>query len=306
MKRVSSVVVFALVIWSCLATDCVDASENTQCVGSLSASGDGEACDEEDSPFVTIVRGGPDGNLESSLFRKVPIEVEKEDGTVDELEEVAVVDVAEIPGGESVGLHYVRNFFSLEEISKLIGFCDGRQGWTASPQNHAKVGMVSVGRARTSQSCPLIWPLMYLPRMDEIKRRGILTPELEDEIMVTHDFMKRIATFMGVEESYIEPLQLLRYGAGQYYKQHHDHGSYYGASSEQRPFTFLLFLSTVPANDGGGQTKFNNLDIAVLPRAGDGIFWSNVDSDNELLLDAIHEAMPPNGETLIKYAMNVW
>ena len=252
---------------------------------------------------VLILKGGPeDGNIESSLFES--LEVQAEEG--DEEGHHHTVEVAAIPEGERVGLQYVRQFLSPEEVSKLIGFCDGRSGWTASPQNQGK-GDVSVGRARTSHSCPLVWPLLYLDRMDEIRKMGVLTPEIEDEILFTTILMKRIAAFLNVDMSYIEPLQLLRYGAGQYYKQHHDHGSYYGVTTEQRPHTFLLFLSSVPADDGGGHTKFNNLDIAILPRSGDGIVWSNVNAENnEVLLDAVHEAMPPLGETVIKYAMNVW
>lgn len=287
-------------ISSCLLIHDSSASKGATCNGSYSSENSGDC---EDSSLF-IVRGGPDGNIESSLFREVTIK-SSEENSADKSND-SLVEVAEVPGGEAVGLHYVRGFFSSEEISKLIGFCDSRSGWTASPQNHAKDGTVSVDRARTSQSCPLIWPLIYLPKMEELRRRGILTPEIEDEILFTWKFMKRVASFLEVEESHIEPLQLIKYGVGQYYKQHHDHGSYYGASSEQRPITFLLFLSTVPDDDGGGQTKFNNLDIAVLPRAGDGIFWYNVGSNNDLLLDAVHEAMPPNGENVIKFAMNIW
>ena len=85
----------------------------------------------------------------------------------------------------------------------------------------------------------------------------------------------------------------------------------------------MLFLSTVPEEDGGGHTKFNELNVAVLPRAGDGIIWNNIaDEDINLkgkdgkkvtlkkgclIMDAVHEAVPPkNDGEVIKYAMNVW
>jgi hypothetical protein len=49
-----------------------------------------------------------------------------------------------------------------------------------------------------------------------------------------------------------------------------------GLNTEQRIYTVLLFLSDVPASDGGGHTYFPSLGIKVLPTAGDAVLWSNV------------------------------
>lgn len=213
---------------------------------------------------------------------------------------------ASVSGGESVGLTYVKSFLSADEVSQAIGFCDGRDGWTSSRQNKDGSGN-SVGAARTSNSCPLIWPLLYLPKLEQIRQSGRLTKSLEDEIHFAWKLMQRIADFLEVDVARVEPLQLVRYNPGQFYRQHHDHGSYYGASTEQRPMTFLIFLSTMPAADGGGHTKFSELDLAVLPLSGDGILWKNVDENGEILLDALHEAVPPETDGSVKkFAMNVW
>uniref|UniRef100_A0A6U0L854 Fe2OG dioxygenase domain-containing protein n=1 Tax=Minutocellus polymorphus TaxID=265543 RepID=A0A6U0L854_9STRA len=216
------------------------------------------------------------------------------------------VSVAEVPGGETVGLRYVQTFLSADEVAEAIGYCDGRSGWTTSRQTVDGDG--SATRAsRTSSSCPLIWPIVYLPRLAALRESGKLTKELEGEIMFAWKIMQRVSDLLEVDVAKIEPLQLIRYEPGQMYRQHHDHGSYYGASSEQRPTTFLLYLSTMSKEDGGGHTKFNELDIAVLPREGDGIIWSNIDKDGNVLTDALHEAIPPNNEgDAKKFAMNVW
>ena len=216
------------------------------------------------------------------------------------------VTMADVPGGESVQLRYVQTFLSVEEVAEAIGYCDGRSGWTASRQTVDGDG--SATRAsRTSSSCPLIWPIVYLPRLEALRESGRLTADLEGEIMFAWKIMQRVSDMLEVDVAKIEPLQLIRYEPGQMYKQHHDHGSYYGANSEQRPTTFLLYLSSMPREDGGGYTKFNELDIAVLPREGDGIIWSNVDKDGNVLNDALHEAIPPNNDGGVrKYAMNVW
>ena len=240
----------------------------------------------------TFLANGEMQNLPEDSFKAAP--------------NVDGVSMAEIPGGESVQLRYVQDFLSANEVAEAIGYCDGRSGWTASRQTVDGDG--SATRAsRTSSSCPLIWPIVYLPRLESLRESGRLTRELEGEIMFAWKIMQRVSDMLEVDVAKIEPLQLIRYEPGQMYKQHHDHGSYYGANSEQRPTTFLLYLSSMPKEDGGGYTKFNELDIAVLPREGDGIIWSNVDKDGNVLNDALHEAVPPNNEGGVrKYAMNVW
>ena len=114
----------------------------------------------------------------------------------------------------------------------------------------------------------------------------------------------------------MEPFQLVRYLPGEFYRQHHDHGGYYGVETEQRPWTLLVFLSDIPSrngDDGGGYTLFKELGedeggLAIVPRMGDAVLWRNVHEETgDVLMDAVHEAVPPNdGGDVIKYAMNVW
>jgi len=223
--------------------------------------------------------------------------------------------IANIPGGESISLRYVQDLITPEIASKLIEACDKRSGWTSSPQSVA--GSATVKATRTSRSCPLIWPQLYLPLLDDPSKSSKLAP-VKDEIDLTWHLTQRIASFLNVGEEYIEPFQLVRYQPGEFYKEHHDHGSYYGVSTEQRPLTLLIFLSDLPSSsevDNGGYTKFralggdgdDGLGIAVVPRQGDGVLWKNEDENGTLLMDAVHEAIPPkDGGDVIKYAMNVW
>jgi len=219
--------------------------------------------------------------------------------------------VANIPGGESISLRYVQDLITPEIASKLIGSCDKRNGWTSSPQSVA--GTATVKATRTSRSCPLIWPQLYLPLLDDPSMASRLAP-VKDEIDLTWHLTQRIASFLNIREEYIEPFQLVRYQPGEFYKEHHDHGSYYGALTEQRPLTLLVFLSNIPSSaevDNGGYTKFRALDgkngVSVVPRLGDGVLWKNEDDNGQLLMDAVHEAIPPkDGGDVIKYAMNVW
>jgi len=227
--------------------------------------------------------------------------------------------VASIPGGETIDLRYVRDLVSEQTAAALIESCDKRSGWTSSPQSVG--GSATVKATRTSRSCPLIWPQLYLPLLeDPAYKPRIEASGLKDEIDLTWRLTQRVAQLLGVGEEFIEPFQLVRYLPGEFYKEHHDHGSFYGADTEQRPLTLLIFLSDLPSNDhnnnkdattSGGYTKFRALGgeggVSVVPRLGDGVLWKNEDDDGNLLMDAIHEAVPPEDqEGIIKYAMNVW
>ena len=224
--------------------------------------------------------------------------------------------IASIPGGESITLTYVKDLLSPETAAALIGACDKRSGWTTSPQSVA--GSATVKATRTSRSCPLIWPQMYLPLLDDpAYAPRIQASGIADEIDLTWRLTQRVSQLLEVGEEFIEPFQLVRYLPGEFYKEHHDHGTYYGADTEQRPLTLLVFLSDLPSSNSsnnsnsGGYTKFRALNggsgVSVVPRMGDGVLWKNEDQDGKLLMDAIHEAIPPEDqEGIVKYAMNVW
>lgn len=223
-------------------------------------------------------------------------------------------------GSEKINLRYVKQFLTPDEVQKLINLCEQRDGFQSSPVNIDGTA-TSSEKQRTSNSCPMIWPMQILPKIDLLKQMGRLTPALEEEIYFVLEIMKRISSFLKLpDETYIEPLQIVKYTPGQFYKQHHDHGSYYNdentiVNTEQRKSTFLIFLSSVPTEDGGGHTKFNELDISVLPRLGDGIIWDNTGIQEDevgekkvvALKEALHEGSPPNNDgNTIKYALNVW
>ncbi len=240
------------------------------------------------------------------------------------------ITMASIPEGEGISLHYVQNFLSADTVSKFISMCNQRSGWTNSPQSID--GSASVNKAtRTSSSCPLIWPQLYLPIWtDPTHPKHSRLEPLKDEIELTWHLTQRVASFLNISEEHVEPFQIVRYEPGQLYREHHDHGSYYGANTEQRPYTLLLFLSDMPT-DKGGYTKFRALNedgdgVSIVPRMGDGVLWRNEDElTGELLMDAVHEAVPPvhghghghddetenanvnvNANAVVKYAMNVW
>eukprot|EP00434_Breviolum_minutum_P035218 symbB.v1.2.031166.t1/scaffold3587.1/size53637/4 len=114
------------------------------------------------------------------------------------------------------------------------------------------------------------------------------------------------------EAEYIEPLQLVKYTPGQYYRQHLDThqeperlGSFNG---EQRTQTLLVFVSSVPESDGGGHLHFPLLELRILPKAGTAVLWDNCKPKHGTdMLEpdpcSLHEGEPPLHVN--KVAMNV-
>ncbi|KAL3911945.1 MAG: hypothetical protein SGILL_007081 [Bacillariaceae sp.] len=101
-----------------------------------------------------------------------------------------------------------------------------------------------------------------------------------------------------------ESLQLLRYEPGQFYKRHHD---YIAEGKKRQPgvriLTMYLYLNDVEA---GGGTKFNNLNITVMPKRGRALLWPSVYNDRPHTKDkrTDHEALPL--EAGAKYGANAW
>ena len=233
--------------------------------------------------------------------------------------ERAVSETHDLGGGRTVhmrALHdelqltYVHNIASAAEIARLVELADARGGFIRSPLKEQAGGDVVQGGTRhaqrTSSSCPLLWPHAYANRRDAFADK----PELLEELELAGNITERVAALLtaaGLEtaSSNIEPLQLVRYKAGELFGPHHDYHAT-GESSvqgEQRVMTVLVFGSTLAPEDGG-ETDFPHLGVSVSPRAGDAVAWMNVDMEGEPEDRSLHQGKPPlRGE---KVAINVW
>ncbi|XP_077535783.1 prolyl 4-hydroxylase subunit alpha-1-like [Haemaphysalis longicornis] len=91
---------------------------------------------------------------------------------------------------------------------------------------------------------------------------------------------RRIAVATNLSLESAEEYQVSNYGLGGHYTPHVDSRSFFQIASTQlqergnRLATMLFFLSDVMA---GGATAFVELGIAVKPRAGDALFWFDVE-----------------------------
>ena len=104
-------------------------------------------------------------------------------------EEVNSFSVASIRGAEPISLNYVKDAITFEEANQLISLCNDRNGWVPSPQKDAE--SLKEDQRRTSYSCPLIWPLLYIKQIERIKASGKLTKVVERELNLSWTLTKR-------------------------------------------------------------------------------------------------------------------
>ncbi|KAF8822433.1 oxidoreductase, 2OG-Fe(II) oxygenase family protein [Cardiosporidium cionae] len=119
---------------------------------------------------------------------------------------------------------------------------------------------------------------------------------------------KRIATIAQMDVSHLEPLVVVKYDEGQYFKEHHD--------GKFRPVTVLIYLNaakmvnhlfernidTTLDVEEGGETQFLRLGLKILPSCGSALTWRNCDDSGEADLNLLHEALPPKKG--VKWAVN--
>jgi len=114
---------------------------------------------------------------------------------------------------------------------------------------------------------------------------------------------ERVVNVTGVPIENAEFFQVLRYEPGQFYKTHHDQNSGPESLIGVRLFTFFIYLHSP---EGGGGTRFPQLNITIEPVKGSALLWPNVFDYDLSRTDSrtSHEALPPTGG--LKYSANLW
>jgi len=201
---------------------------------------------------------------------------------------------SDVPGPDSIQAQTIctdprmvlfENFVTEEEVGHLIQLCDGR--WEQSKtskgtesellaaklkgERQGAYGEETLSEVRTSTSVRLRWT----------------ESEVVDKISA------RVASVSGYNLEFVEPLVVLKYEPGQFFKVHHD-----GA---MRPATVFIYLNDLP-EDGGGETMFPLLKFQVKPKARTALMWYNRLEDGSADERMHHEARPVLSGT--KYGIN--
>lgn len=118
----------------------------------------------------------------------------------------------------------------------------------------------------------------------------------------------RIAAALGEPIENAEPPALLRYKPGQQYAPHFDWIDPADSGKAENVATWGQRIKTliVYLNDeyDAGETAFPRLDAAFRGRAGDALFWRNVDRDGGVDQKTLHAGISPkDGE---KWVLSVW
>jgi len=171
----------------------------------------------------------------------------------------------------------VPHFVGEAEISHLLELAEA--GWAPSEvgsgvyrsSDEAKDLLNNVSQNRTSFSCQL-----------EPFQTKIVTS-------IEH----RLAALAGIDVEHLEPLNMVRYAPGQFFKKHHD--------GRFRPKTVFIYLNDLPDQDGG-ETQFTELGLNVVPRKGCALVWSNVLGPQQDDKRLVHQGLPP--KTATKYGVN--
>jgi len=115
----------------------------------------------------------------------------------------------------------------------------------------------------------------------------------------------RVSTLLGIPMENAEPMQVLRYETGQFYKVHHDQNSPRASAWGPRMFTVFLYIGDESSYEGG-ETHFPRLNLTIPKGKGKACIWTSVlDSDPYQRDDRTdHESLPVASG--VKYGVNYW
>ncbi len=122
---------------------------------------------------------------------------------------------------------------------------------------------------------------------------------------------ERAALVSGHPVCNLEPLQVVRYEPGQFYKPHYDYFVPGARGTEravqrggQRITTLFVYLNNLDRDDPGGCTAFPKLNLRIRPERGMALLFSNLLSDGTPDTRMLHAGEPPTRS--VKYGLNVW
>ena len=139
----------------------------------------------------------------------------------------------------------------------------------------------------------------------------------------------RAADLLSLPNHSVEPLQLVRYGRGQYFDDHHDIGVLFEDGSVELPkkcamspprrlVTILVYLNDLPGGCGGGTTfplltkrtgrsSDDAESLCIRPKKAMAVMWCNVTKDGNPDPRLVHRGeMIKMNYDCVKYAMNIW
>lgn len=167
----------------------------------------------------------------------------------------------------------IDNFLSNDECNDLVTYADSKHY-----QNSLLVGNILSPARKSNQ----VW--IY-----------------DSENKIALKISNLVRTLTGSSIDHMEPLQLLRYGKGEYF------GAHYDADNElDRIYTIIIYLNDEYT---GGITRFNNLNYNIKPKKGKAVLFKSIVNEvptvyNQVIEKSIHQGCEIYSG--IKYICNKW
>jgi hypothetical protein len=178
----------------------------------------------------------------------------------------------------NTGLRIVDNFCTVEEATYLIQTVREQAGNTRLVENGCAA----------DDSRPTSWHTVVFDRHHQDSR---VLP-----------IIARGGMLAGVPADHVEQVYVSRYVDGEF-----GHGHYVLAGdspAEHRLCTMLVFLNDLNPEQGGA-AYFKDLNIAVQPKLGRAVIWSNMNPDGTKQLDTLHAKPPQRGEGTEKWVIQL-
>jgi 2OG-Fe(II) oxygenase superfamily len=199
---------------------------------------------------------------------------------------VPAAPLYQLPQGFSVhviadtGIKVIDNFCTAEEADYLVGLARAQ----LSKSQVIMEGQPVDDPGRTS------WHSVVFHRHHQDRK---ILPIIERGAMLT-----------GVPVDHAEQIYVSRYAEGQLYHGHYDMAQHDFMTSH-RLCTMLIYLNTLD-EDQGGATYFRDLNVAVKPTLGRAVCWTNMNPDGSPHMETMHAALPPVGEGVEKWVIQLW
>jgi prolyl 4-hydroxylase len=181
----------------------------------------------------------------------------------------------------------IPNFLNQNECQYLIDLSE-KTGFTRSFVGR---GSYALGKEDISENLQNIYS-------DNRTSSSVTIPNMHMDETISQ-IEHRLSGLVGLPLLQLEDLVVVKYQSGQHFGAHHD-GIF-------RPFTVFIYLNDLPEN-GGGETRFPELNLRIRPRAGTAVMWMNSsrsETDGEPVEDMrlIHEGLPTS-DGITKYGVN--
>jgi prolyl 4-hydroxylase len=149
-------------------------------------------------------------------------------------------------------------------------------------------------------------PLYEKDKYDGVRTSFSCNLDVRDPLVA--DIETRIASLLGIDRSWGEPLQGQRYQVGQQFKEHADffyvdqpYWADYEPHGGQRTWTAMIYLNRP---ERGGATAFKYLDLAIEPFIGRMLIWNNMALDGSPNPWTTHEGCTVEAGS--KYIVTKW